>query len=465
MGALAGGDRDDTIAAIATAPGEGALGVVRVSGPAAFAVAERVFRPARGGGRWEGFRARYGWAVHPRSGEVLDEVVALAMVGPRSYTGEDVVEFSCHGGPVVLRRVLEAVLAAGARLAEPGEFTRRAFLNGRIDLAQAEAVIDLIRARGEWARRAALAQLGGALSRRLREVREGIVRCLAHVEALLDFPEDEVEAWGEAELRARVEELAAEVAGLSAGYEAGRLVREGVRVAIVGRPNVGKSSVLNALLGEDRALVTAVPGTTRDVIEEGLVVEGVPLVLADTAGIREAGDEVERLGIERAREVLRDADVILLVVDAAAGWTEGDEAVAGLVDPERAVIALNKVDLGRPRVERAVLERLFAGRPVVEVSALEGRGIEELRRLLARAAWSGVAPREGLLVTRARHRDALERCREGLERAGAALREGLPADVVAAELRRAAGAVGEITGETVDEAVLETVFREFCLGK
>lgn len=457
----------DTIAAVATAPGEAAVGIVRVSGPLAVPLAERCFHGAGGGAvERQSHRAYYGEVVHPQSGEAIDECILLVMRGPRSYTGEDVVEFQCHGGPVVLSRVLRAVLDGGARLAEPGEFTLRAFLNGRLDLAQAEAVIDLIRSRGEAGRRAALDQLRGRYSLQVRSVRERLVSALAHVEALIDFPEDEVDDLAPGDLAAVLKEAEAALARMVDSYREGRIVRDGVRVAIVGRPNVGKSSLLNALVGAERALVTEVPGTTRDVIEDAVNVGGIPLVLMDTAGIRATEDRVERLGVERSRALLTEADVVLFVVDDGAGLAGGDWAIAEMVPAERVVVVVNKVDTGRRLVDRGALAERFAGRPLVEVSALRGEGLAALGEAVRGAVLGGRLPdRESVLVTRARHRDALARALDHLRAAGRGAAGGLPAELVAVDLRAAVARLGEVTGDTVDDDLLEAIFRDFCVGK
>lgn len=457
----------DTIVAPATAPGEAAVGIVRVSGPLALDVADRLFRRAKGrAGHWETHRAYFGRVVDPESGEAIDEAILLVMRGPRSFTGEDVVEFQCHGGPVVLNRVLESVLACGARLAEPGEFTQRAFINGRLDLSQAEAVIDLIRSRGDAGRRAALEQLQGRLSHRVRSVRERLLRVLAHMEALIDFPEDEVGDLAPGELEAMLAEAEETLARMVDSFREGRVVREGVRVAIAGRPNAGKSSLLNALVGAERALVTEVPGTTRDVIEETVNVGGIPLVLMDTAGIRSTMDPVERLGVERSRAVLAGADVVLFVVDDSRGLEDEDRAVAELVPAERTVLVVNKCDLGLVRVDRGALARWFPGRPLVEVSALRAEGLQALAEAVRAAVVEGRQPdRESVLVTRARHRDALARALEGVRSARRGLAAGLPAELTAVDLQAAVSGLGEVTGDTVEEEILDVIFREFCIGK
>lgn len=462
----------DTIVAVATGPAPGAIGLVRASGPDAVEILGRIFRPAGGapGARdWPAWQARYGHIVDPRSGEVIDEAVALVMRAPRSYTREDVVEVGCHGGGAVMRRVLDAFVAAGARLAEPGEFTRRAFLNGRIDLIQAEAVAELVSAQSDAARRAALAQLGGGLSRRIGELRQVVVRCLAHLETLIDFPEDEVDELPPTALRRELVGISERLAELAEGYREGRLIREGVRVAIVGKPNAGKSSLLNALLGEDRALVTDIPGTTRDVIQESVMAGGVALVLQDTAGVRETDDPVERLGVMRSRRAAREADVVVVVLDDTTGFEDADFEVLKELHSERVVLAINKVDTGMRRVNREHLKQALGERPVVEISARDGTGLSRLKdairnQALAEGGTVG-GQRERVIVTRARHYQVLKASAEAVQRAADAVEEGLAPELVAVELREALRLLGELTGETVSDDVLDVIFREFCIGK
>lgn len=461
-------DKGDTIAALATAPGEGGIAIIRISGPEALTIAHRVFRPDRppSSGALEGYRAYYGRVVDPDSGETLDEAIALVMRAPLSYTREDVAELHCHGGTAVLDRVLVTVLRNGARLAEPGEFTFRAFMNGRLDLAQAEAVIDLIRSRSDLARKAAMDQLSGMLSRRVSGLRRSLIRYLAHAEALVDFPEDEVPGWAPEDMAQLLGQAEAELGELMDTYQQGRVLREGLRAALVGRPNVGKSSLLNALAGADRALVTEVPGTTRDVIEETISAGGVPVTLLDTAGIRATVDRVESLGVERSLRSIELADIILHVLDDSGELTDEDERVTRLLPTHKVVVVINKVDTGVRGLDRDRLPALYPGRPLVEVSATEGKGMNELRHVLRSTVLAGGAPqREGLMVTRARHRDALERAATAVRQAADAVRRGLSPDLVAIDLREAAAALGEITGETVGEEVLQTIFAEFCLGK
>jgi tRNA modification GTPase len=472
---------DDTIAAVATPPGAGGVGIVRLSGPDALAILGRLFAPARRG-PWRPYQMRYGRVVAP-GGETVDEGLAVFFRGPRSFTAEDVAEISCHGGPLVLGRVLALALGHGARHAEPGEFTMRAFLNGRIDLTQAEATLDVIAARTTTGLALAQAQLGGWLAEELRRVREMLLGPLAYCTALVDFPEDEIEAH---EVAGPVAAALAELERLLAGAEQGIVYRQGARAAIVGLPNAGKSSLLNALLRADRAIVTPIPGTTRDTLEETANLAGVPVVLVDTAGINESADPVERIGVARSRKALAEADLALLVVDITREIDEEQRAVAALTEGKATVLVLNKADLvgGAPphrgegwrngdhesasAVAASWSSALgassgYAG--CVAVSARTGAGIDALAGEVARALL-GAAPQAGeRLVTSPRHRDALERAAGHLRDALGGHARGVPADLLAVDLTAALAALGEITGETVGEELLSAIFSRFCIGK
>ncbi|MEW8977810.1 MAG: tRNA uridine-5-carboxymethylaminomethyl(34) synthesis GTPase MnmE [Symbiobacterium sp.] len=455
---------EDTIAAIATGAGESAIGIVRLSGATALAVADRIFRPRRGRPLRDrrSHTVTYGWVTTP-AGERVDEALALVMRGPHSYTGEDVVELQCHGGQLAVRRVLEQALQAGARLAEPGEFTRRAFLNGRMDLSQAEAVIDLIRAKTDRAMAAAVAHLGGSLRERVSAVRERLLEMMAHLEADIDFPELELEVQTREEVSAGCAAALAEVERLLGGARAGRILREGLRVVLAGRPNVGKSSLLNRLVRENRAIVTAVPGTTRDVIAEWVNLGGVPVQLSDTAGIRPTDDPVERIGVQRTREALRQAHLVLVVIDCGAGLLPEDEEWIAELPPGAARIGVaNKIDLN-PGFPLEQLAGALGGAPVVAVSAEQGTGIGELEMAIAREAGALDASEE--LLVNARQADAVGRAAAHLRDAQQTLAAGFGDELVAIDLRAAWMALGEVTGDTADEALLDEIFGRFCIGK
>jgi tRNA modification GTPase len=463
-----------TIAAIATPPGEGGVGMVRISGADAAEIAARVFRRGKRGvppdlRKTASHRLLYGRIVDPANDETIDEALLGWMAGPRTYTCEDTVELTCHGGPVPLQETLRIVLAAGARHAEPGEFTLRAFLNGRLDLAQAEAVLNVVSARTSEGLRLAIDDLAGDLSRRIRPARDAVVSLLAYLDAAADFPEDEIPPSDvDADLATAETALTAVVAGSRTGI----LYRDGAQIALVGRPNVGKSSLLNALLRAERAIVTPIAGTTRDVIAESINLHGIPATLLDTAGIAETADAVERLGIERSRRALTAAAAAVLVLDGSVPPTEDDLAVARLlaerlqggVGAMPVVIAVNKSDLAEHAPQDAICAML-PDAPVVEVSSLTNVGIEALESALAGLLRGEAIGQARPAVITARQRAALDRALEHVRTADAARREGYPLDLLATDIRAALRALGEVTGEAVDEAVLTEIFSRFCIGK
>jgi tRNA modification GTPase len=462
-GAGCAGWIDDTIAAIATPLGEGGLAVIRVSGPDAFAVVGRCFRPvgkaSRSPQEAETHTIQYGHIV--RDTGVIDEVLLAVMRAPRTFTREDVVEITCHGGLLPARAVLDMVLQTGARLALPGEFTRRAFLNGRIDLAQAEAVADIIHSRTELALAAANEQLAGKLSQRINQLRDDLVTTLAHVEAHIDFPDEDIAPDTKAKLMARLDQATESVDQLLRTANEGQLLRRGIRAAIIGRPNAGKSSLLNQLLGRERAIVSPVPGTTRDTIEEAANIRGIPVVFVDTAGLRQAQDEIEVEGVRRSQQALAEAELILHVLDSSEALTPTDEKYLAEFAGRKSIVVANKVDLPRawewPQPPKA---------PVVGVSCLTGAGMEQLKDAIKEQVWSGGIKAEMLQVMiNARHQDALRRGRAALVSTLEGLRADQTLEVVAMELRIAVNAVGEIVGKTTTEDLLDSIFSQFCIGK
>jgi tRNA modification GTPase len=455
----------DTIAAIATAAGEAGLAVIRISGPAAIEVASRVVRCARPLREAETHTLHHGWAWGAGAAGPLDEVVAAVFRAPRSFTGEDTAEISCHGGRLSAARVLDAVTAAGARRALPGEFSLRAFLHGRIDLSQAEAVADVISAGTVAAHRLALDQLAGALSRALGGIEESLADALAEVEARVDFAEDVGGVEVPEHVREAIAAAAATLGGLLAGAAFSRAVREGLHVPIVGRPNVGKSSLFNALLGEERAIVTPHPGTTRDRVSETIELAGVRVTLSDTAGLRATREPVEAIGVARAAEALAECAAAIWVVDASRPLEPADAEVAALLPGKDVVVALNKSDL--PAVTGAgEVGALLGGGPAarwVTVSAATGEGLDDVRAAIAELP--GDAAAHGAAVSNARHIEALGRARAALDRAAEWGRAGEPGEIVALEMREAMSALGEVTGRTADEDLLERIFGRFCVGK
>lgn len=459
---LSGDTTEDTIAAIATPHGKGGLGVVRISGPQALPIAGKLLDlPTLQPGQVRLARFR------DHDGETLDEVLVTWFRAPRSYTAEDVVEISAHGSPVLLAALVERSLEAGARLAEPGEFTRRAFLHGRIDLTQAEAVRDLIEAQTLFQARTAARQLGGSMARRLQPLKDRLKELIALMEAGIDFADNDVSYLEYGQILDRIGELTAAVARMIEGFRQGRTIREGLVLAIVGRPNVGKSSLFNRLLETDRAIVTAVAGTTRDLVSESWSLDGIPLRLVDTAGIREATEEVEQIGIRKSWEAVADADLVLAVMDSSAAPQEEDRRLLGHVAEIAGVeLVLNKSDLPAPyRVEwKQALEEMMPGRPALPVSAVTGEGMDELRRALRQRALPDLG-HSSEYVTNIRHAEHLRRCREALIRAGAGAESMIPHEVLMVDLYEALTELDAITGQTTVEDILGLIFSTFCIGK
>ena len=456
--------KEDTIAAIATPPGEGSVAIVRISGIDAEKIAAKIFFRAQGkNGKLESHRLYHGNIRDPRTELVVDEVLLAIMRKPQSYTGEDVVEIHCHGGAFVVRRVLELVFVAGGRQAEPGEFTKRAFLNGRIDLAQAEAVLDLIRARTDKSAAIALNQTSGVLSNWVDELREELLEILVQVEAAIDFPEEEIELLRGRELVGKISGLINKLSIISNTYDWGRLFRDGAKVTICGRPNVGKSSLLNALLGEDRVIVTPIAGTTRDVIDESINLNGIPVVLSDTAGIRETDDEIERIGVSLARRHIEQSDATIIVLDGSVPLTEDDETLIKCVKRSKTLIAINKSDLPQ-LLDEHYAARLVCVAKINRVSAKTGQGIDALKASLR----SVIAESEidsSIVITNVRHRSALQRSAEALTHAVVSLKDGYAAEFVAIDLNAAREALEEITGLINSEDILDRIFSNFCIGK
>jgi len=455
----------DTIAAISTPVGQGGIGIVRISGPQALAIADRLFRPkktdspssARSGS------LLYGHIINPSDNAVMDEVLVAVMRAPRSYTKEDVVEINSHGGMISVKRTLEAVLAQGARLADPGEFTKRAFLNGRINLTQAEAVSDIITAKTEESMRIALEQLQGGLSEKLGEIRERLIETGALVEAYIDFPEDEIETNTSLQILDRLAGIRKEIDALSATFQDARFFRDGLSVAIVGRPNVGKSSLLNFLLKKERAIVTHLPGTTRDLIEDYLNINGLPIRIMDTAGIRNSEEIVEKEGIRRSLNAINTADFIIALLDGSEPLVGDDLQLIELIRPKNAVILINKADLPNKISIETVRE---TGKDFLPVSALTGKGIEELKALIFHSNlrnWN--EEREGVVVTNIRHKTALDKTSSSLGRAIGLLSADQPLELFSIELREALDSLGEITGIVTADDILDKIFSTFCIGK
>ncbi len=456
----------DTIAAISTAVGANSIGIIRVSGPEAVQIAEKIFKPTNMKQKWVGFRMHYGHIVHPEGHAVLDEVLLTVMLAPKSYTREDMIEISCHGGYVSTGRVLELVLDMGARLAEPGEFTKRAFLNGRIDLSQAEAVVDIIKAKTEISLELAVRQLDGGLSKRLQEIMAGLVELTAYLEAAIDYPEDDIQELERSEVGTRVMNAIELVTGLLATANSGKILREGLKTVILGKPNVGKSSLLNAMLKENRAIVTSIPGTTRDIIEETINLNGIPLQIVDTAGIRDTEDLVEQLGVEKAVDTAKKADLILFVLDDTEGISESDRQIMDILAGRKTIVLINKTDMAASRISPEDAASLVGESKIIRISVKEGTGMKDLEDEIRGMVFSGhLRSDDSLMVTNARHIQLLKKAKECLSEAHKALSAGIPVDIISIDVRNALHNIGEIVGAHVTEDLMDQIFSQFCVGK
>ena len=457
---------EETISAVITALGEGAVGIVRISGEQALAVGETLFKAASGKklAEYKPNTMVYGH-VYDQDGSLVDEVLAVFMQGPRSYTAEDVVEIQCHGGLQSLKKILQLTYAAGARPAEAGEFTKRAFLNGRIDLTQAEAVMDIIRSRSEASLKLAARQQQGQLAKELRGLRSALVDVVVNLEAVIDYPEEDIEDVTYGRVQESIASCNDAIDSLLAHAHTGKILREGLRTAIVGKPNVGKSSLLNALLKEERAIVSQYAGTTRDVIEEQLLLDGVPLVLADTAGIRSTEDFVEKIGVEKSRQLLQDAELVICVVDGSEGLTAEDEAILAAASGKPCVIIVNKSDLGLA-VDLEKLKKRFGQDKVMTLSAKTLTGVEAFSSWLKDYVYgSEGALSDGAYVQNARQERLLREARQSLEDASQAAAAMLPYDCIEIDVRTAIDLLGEITGDTVQDEIINEIFSRFCIGK
>jgi tRNA modification GTPase len=456
---------EDTIAAISTSLGQGGIGIVRLSGKEALAIADGMFVSRRGRkpSSFKTFTVHYGDIV--TKGQVIDEALLTVMRAPASYTKEDVVEISSHGGTVSLRVILKLATDLGARPAEPGEFTKRAFLNGRIDLAQAEAVMDVIRAKTEAFLRVSTHQMKGELSSRLERIRAGLMDIYAGMEAVVNFPEDDVAPRDTAVFLSGIETAREDIARLLASSEHGRILKDGIKIVICGKPNVGKSSLLNAFLKQPRAIVSPIAGTTRDTIEETAQIKGIPFQLIDTAGLLDPRDLIEEEAVKRSHLSIEAADLVLFLLDAATGIEPEDRKVFGLIKGRPVFLVFNKCDLGE-RLSEEEIRRAFPKGEIVRISALKNEGIERLEERIVERVWHGKdIETSGVLVSNLRHVNALQACRAAVGRAAHSLSEGLPLEFVSEEIRLAVNFLDNITGRNIDEDLLEAIFSQFCIGK
>jgi len=455
----------DTIAAISTPPGEGAISIVRLSGEEALPIAEKIFK-GRDLQKVASHTINYGHIVDPENGEVIDEVMVSVLRAPKTYTREEMVEINTHGGIVATNHVLQLLLSHGARLAEPGEFTKRAFLNGRIDLTQAESVMDLIRAKTDRAMQVAVNQLDGNLSRLIKNIRQEILDALAQVEVNIDYPEyDAVETMTTKMLLEKATMVKKQIEQLLATASQGKVLREGLATAIVGRPNVGKSSLLNYLLHEDKAIVTDVAGTTRDVIEEYVNVRNVPLKLIDTAGIRETDDKVEKIGVERSKQAITQADLVLLILNNSEALTDEDRTLLAATQDKKRLVILNKTDLP-VKLDEAELQQTVAPENIIAISALTATGVDQLEQRIADLFWGGIDNSQSTtLVSNARQIGLLNQAKQALDDVLAGIQAEMPVDLVQIDMTRCWDLLGEITGDAYQDELLNQLFSQFCLGK
>lgn len=457
----------DVIAAISTAMGEGGIGIVRMSGKDSLNIANKLFKGNKVNSLKENENRKltYGHIIDPKDGEIIDEVLIVFMKGPYTYTREDMVEIYCHGGIISVRKILELVLENGARLAEAGEFTKRAFLNGRLDLSQAEAVIDMIRAKTDKSFEVSLNQLEGSISHKVKEIRNILLEMIAHIEVSIDFPDEDIEEVTYDELEEKARLVKEEIKKLLSTADRGKILKDGLNIVILGKPNVGKSSLLNAMLRENRAIVTNVPGTTRDIIEEYINIDGIPLKIVDTAGIRSTKDVVEKIGVDRAIDMVDKADLIIAVFDASESITDEDYEIIDIVKDKKSIVLLNKSDLPNEYDEND-LKKLLPNKEIITTSIATGIGIDKLEQAIKEMFYAGELEIESdIIVTNMRHKDQLIKAKKNIEDGLEGIMLKIPLDCIEVDIKNCWENLGEISGDTVGEDILDKIFSEFCIGK
>ena len=456
---------EDTIAAVATAYGEGGIGIIRISGEKSLDILRDIFEFGGETREKQSRRRTYGRIIDKENNSIIDEVLAVYMKGPKTYTAEDVVEINCHGSVVSLRKTLELVLRKGARMAEPGEFTKRAFLNGRLDLSQAEAVIDVVKAKTDRSFDVAISQLEGGLSLKISEIRQKLLDLLVDITVNIDYPDEDIEEITYENIGQNILLIANMIEKLLSTASTGRMIREGIRIAIVGKPNVGKSSLMNGLLKESRAIVTEVPGTTRDTIEEALSIRNIPVYLVDTAGIRDTSDKVEKIGIEKSKEAFNNADFVIFIIDGSRALSIEDEQIADHLEGKKSLVLINKCDLSRA-VDIKDVRKLVPDADIIETSLADGSGIDEIEEFIENMVYGGeISQSHSTMVNNVRHIDLLARSRDSLNDARSMTAAGQALEFIEVDVRSAYESLGEITGETVSDDIINEVFARFCLGK
>lgn len=456
---------EDTIAAISTPYGTGGIGIIRISGDRAFEIAKTIFKGKKNFDEIKSHTINYGKIIDPVKNETIDEVLVTKMKKPNTFTREDVVEINCHGGIVVLKKILDLVLRQGARAAEPGEFTKRAFLNGRIDLSQAEAVIDIINSKTEESSKAAVNQLEGKLSSKIKALRKRLIEILAHIEAVVDYPEEDIEEITGEKVYNEIKDIKENLKKITDNFERGRILREGIDAVIVGRPNVGKSSLLNELTGKNRAIVTDIPGTTRDIIEEYININDIPVRIVDTAGIRETEDAVEIIGVEKTHKALEEAELVIMMVDAEKGFTPEDSAILEKVANKKLIILINKIDKSNEENIKNI-EKNLEGMNYIRTSIREEIGIDKIGKMITKLFTKGeINLNSQIILTNIRHKNLIDKAILSIDDAMGAYENKMPLDLMTIDITNAADFLGQITGESVKEDVINEIFSRFCLGK
>lgn len=456
----------DAIAAISTPPGYGGIGIIRVSGKDSFKIIEKIFRPKnKEKNEIKGYTMKYG-KIYDSKGKNIDEVLVTYFVSPKSFTTENMCEINSHGGPVVVKRILELCIENGARLAEPGEFTKLAFINGRIDLAQAEAIIDMINSKTKKEQEASMNQLEGKLSKKINEIREEIMSKMVNIEASIDYPEYDVEEVTRTSLREMLENIDIKLRELEKNFDNGKMIKDGLKMAIIGRPNAGKSSLLNAILNEERAIVTEYEGTTRDIIEEFILIEGIPIKIVDTAGIRnKTEDKIEAIGIEKAKKIARNADLIIYIIDSSKKIDNEERELINFVKDKKAIIVLNKQDLNS-KISTETLEIKKLKKPIIKISALKKEGIEEIYSKISEMFGLGeINVDDSLTITNERHRELIKNAQKNVKDSILAIDNNIPVDIISISIKQTLDELGKITGSTATDDIINEIFKKFCLGK